>query len=496
LLLVQAARVEEAWLKQATKLENDPDAYQVMLQTSPSSTTYIDAHLLLKSRKAWLNHNPADGCGAVLLLLERSIMKEQLAAGVLAQPPDEAGRGSSSGGGLGSFLRKVIPGLKKHHDLEADAAGAAGASSCWSRVQPLPPDVYVSLIEAVTAAALLGMGAGNISVHAYIPESARNSLMDPVLVPPGSLTEVARAWNAPQSSRSTRSAVQGARAQAEAVLARCLGVCSELASVNWRLLKQQQQQQQQAAAGAPAGGVAGVGSGGMQPSADEAAAADLSKSVQPDCQAPASTASHCDEAAAPTTGTAMPQHAALPLVFTEHLAALSATDFKGLTERQQQQDPHLGVETASLLPVLAARCSLLLGCVIFSMAAGEAAAAASGGRAPHLTQPLLLPAVAAAQQMTTVAADLALSLPQQDQQQMQWLLQVLQPLQKLLPLLLPVSSLPAPPDHDHDDAGSSSSSVSGSSKKSAATGQISLQKLLESLFPLAQALGMQIVQVG
>jgi len=47
---VQAARVEEAWLKQATKLENDPDAYQVMLQTSPSSTTYIDAHLLLKSR--------------------------------------------------------------------------------------------------------------------------------------------------------------------------------------------------------------------------------------------------------------------------------------------------------------------------------------------------------------------------------------------------------------------------------------------------------------
>jgi len=49
---------------------------------------------------------PADACAAVLLLLERSVMKEQLAAGVLAQSPEEGGSGSSSGRGtLASFGR-------------------------------------------------------------------------------------------------------------------------------------------------------------------------------------------------------------------------------------------------------------------------------------------------------------------------------------------------------------------------------------------------------
>jgi len=47
--------------------------------------------------------------------------------------------------------------------------------------------------------------------------------MDPVLVPPGNLTEVARAWQPPQSTRSSRAAVQDARSQA----AECTGQVPE-----------------------------------------------------------------------------------------------------------------------------------------------------------------------------------------------------------------------------------------------------------------------------
>jgi len=196
-------------------------------------------------------------------------------------------------------------------------------------------------------------------------------------------------------------------------------------------------------AGTLTGGAAAVGSG-VQPEADEAAATELPQDVQPDSQVPALRLPTLIKQQQQHLVQQQQCHGKLSTASVHRaFGSASATDFKDLSMQQQHQ-PQPGAETAALMPVLAARCPLLLGCVIFSMAAGEAAAATSGGRSPHLTQPLLLPAVAAAQQMTALAADLAESLPQPDEQPMQWLLQCLLPLQKQLTALLP-ASLPACP---------------------------------------------------
>jgi hypothetical protein len=181
----------------------------------------IDTELLLHARSAFLANDPKEGCGRMLLLLERCMIKDQLAAGLQQQQqgPDTAGPGSS--------------------DAAAAAAGDDSAAA-WSKVRPLPPDVSLQLLEATAAAALIGLGtaygSSGTGTYLLLPETARNQLLDPVLMPPGNLSALRLMWAHLGSGALRRlvgmTGTAAAKAGASEVLGLCLRVAYHLAAVN------------------------------------------------------------------------------------------------------------------------------------------------------------------------------------------------------------------------------------------------------------------------
>jgi len=70
-------------------------------------------------------------CESLLLLLERSIMKEQLAAGLIRD---------SSRGGVGSSSAGVAaPKARSARQRGSDEGTAAAEVNPWAKVRPLPP---------------------------------------------------------------------------------------------------------------------------------------------------------------------------------------------------------------------------------------------------------------------------------------------------------------------------------------------------------------------
>lgn len=139
-------RLAKQWQGLAQVLANKPFTYQLVLQeggdnaaaavTAASKVALgaaagkpcLDAELLLRARRWMVAEQPAQACESLLLLLERSLMKEQLAAGLIKQ--DSAGSGSTSGGAAGAGAGGG-----------ASSGGAAPAAEVvpWGKVRPLPP---------------------------------------------------------------------------------------------------------------------------------------------------------------------------------------------------------------------------------------------------------------------------------------------------------------------------------------------------------------------
>jgi uncharacterized membrane protein YgcG len=137
-------RLAKQWQGLAQVLGNKPLTYQLVLQEGGDNTAApvtaaskvalgaaagkpcLDAELLLRARRWMVAEQPAQACESLLLLLERSLMKEQLAAGLIKQ--DSAGSGSSSGGAAGA-------------GSGASSGGAAPSAEVdpWGKVRPLPP---------------------------------------------------------------------------------------------------------------------------------------------------------------------------------------------------------------------------------------------------------------------------------------------------------------------------------------------------------------------
>lgn len=132
--------IASQWQRRAQVLADRPDAYQLVLQEGPAAAVHtppdkapagaaagkpcLDAELLLRARRCMVADQPAQACEALLLLLERSLMKEQLAAGLLQQE----GAGSSSGSG------------QKGADVDP-----------WAKVWPLPPGEALGALLPVLA---------------------------------------------------------------------------------------------------------------------------------------------------------------------------------------------------------------------------------------------------------------------------------------------------------------------------------------------------------
>lgn len=136
--------IASQWQRRAQVLADRPDAYQLVLQEGPAAAhtptdrapagaaagkPCLDAELLLRARRCMVADQPAQACEALLLLLERSLMKEQLAAGLLQQE----GAGSSSGSG------------QKGADLAP-----------WAKVRPLPPGEATPALLPVLACRVCG----------------------------------------------------------------------------------------------------------------------------------------------------------------------------------------------------------------------------------------------------------------------------------------------------------------------------------------------------
>lgn len=148
-----AGQLARQWARLAETLANKPDAYQLVLQegsaptatatatgfalaAAPSKTLLaLDAELLLRARRCMSASQPAAACEALLLLMERSLMKEQLAAGLLQQ--EGAGIGSSGSNRVSS---SGVAGRDRSSSVDGQAAGAAAAElEPWAKVRPLPP---------------------------------------------------------------------------------------------------------------------------------------------------------------------------------------------------------------------------------------------------------------------------------------------------------------------------------------------------------------------
>jgi hypothetical protein len=444
----------------------------------------IDTELLLHARKAFLDNDPQKGCGRLLLLLERCMLKEQLAAGLLQQQQalEPAGPASSSDAATAA----------------AAAAASDDSAASWSKVRPLPPDVSLQLLETTAAAALIGLGAayGGSGLGSYLllPETARNQLLDPVLVPPGNLPALRFMWAHLGSSGLRRlvnlPSTSNAKSGASEVLGRCLRVAYHLAAANWRIQLQQQQ------------------------SAKAAAAAHVAEQ--------AGAAAESEDVVAAAAAAASVQLTNVPLVFSEHLATLAAADFDTLQlypQQQQQQnsaaaavDKPLGAFTQAAMPMLAARCALLLACVIGSLGVLESSlpGGAGGAKAAGPLHGLLLPAVAAAQQMTALAADLLERQQQQQQeekdgegkaaaaatgkqrQQQHWLIAALQPLQRLLNKLAPsetASSAAAGGVVTRSKAAAAAASADSDKRV------VQMRDWCAALLALAKPLGVELLQV-
>jgi hypothetical protein len=138
-------RLATQWQGLAQILANKPLTYQLVLQEGDNTGAAVtaaskvalgaaagkpclDAELLLRARRCMMAEQPAQACESLLLLLERGLMKEQLAAGLIKQ--DSAGGGSSSGSAAGAGSASG-----------ASSGGAAPAAEVdpWGKVRPLPP---------------------------------------------------------------------------------------------------------------------------------------------------------------------------------------------------------------------------------------------------------------------------------------------------------------------------------------------------------------------
>lgn len=118
------------WDRLAASLADKPDSYQLVLQEEGAGAKpQLDAELLLRARRA--ADYPAQACDALLLLLERSMMKEQLAAGLIKA----AGSSGSGSGGSGGSNQPA------HKQAGGDAAAAE--VDPWAKVRPLPPGARV-----------------------------------------------------------------------------------------------------------------------------------------------------------------------------------------------------------------------------------------------------------------------------------------------------------------------------------------------------------------
>jgi hypothetical protein len=213
-------------------------------------------------------------------------------------------------------------------------------------------------------------------------------------------------------------------------------------------------------------------------------------------------------------------------VFSEHLATLAAANFDArllypptkqtaapaaaAAAAAAAADKPLGAFTQAAMPVLAARCVLLLACVVGSLGVLESSlpGGAGGAKAGGPLYGLLLPAVAAAQQMAALAVDLVEQQQQQQQQQgdskegaaaaaksegkqrpqQPWLVAALQPLQRALDKLLPRQA-------------ASTAGVVTRSKAAAASAAGSERRVIQmrdwcaALLGLSKVLGVELLQV-
>ena len=428
------------WATIARELANQPDCFQLLLQDKDKGPYVFDMQLLVRARQKWKDKEAAAACADLALLLERCCLKEQLAAGSsTVASGTAAGSTIMAGAGNSQEPAPVASGTLPAAGPAAAVAVAAipaGPDDSFSHVRPLPPDVYLQLLEVVTSAALLGLPCPTI----YLPSSCRSHLLDPVLLPLPSgadLSSVAKLWQ----SKGVLGAVGrmlGVRgsgesaASAEGVLGRCLRVAYQLASVNWNHHHhhhQQQQQQEERYSGS------GDPTTAQEATAAITATADTSTSPE---------AAAVPRAAAATTTTTSSSvgggsrligghSVAAPLVFAEHLGNLAAAKFdvqllyNSIQQQQslQQQPKAVGAVTACLMPILAARCALLFSCVVLSLAAGSpvgggggsGGGVSGGGGGGQKVWAYIRPAAQVAKAMAKLALQLS---EQQQQQQQQW----------------------------------------------------------------------------
>lgn len=144
-----AGSLTKQWQRLAAALADTPDAYQLVLQegdAAPAAAAAdkqvagatvkacLDAELLLRARRCLVADQPVQACESLLLLLERSIMKEQLAAGLIrdSSSSSSGGVGSSSAGG-------AAPKARSAQQRGNDEGTAAAEVNPWAKVRPLPP---------------------------------------------------------------------------------------------------------------------------------------------------------------------------------------------------------------------------------------------------------------------------------------------------------------------------------------------------------------------
>lgn len=133
LLKSASCSLQRQWTAAAAHMADDDSCYQLVLQqelqqgAKTAEPPCLDVALLLKARGHMMIKQPAQAGEAVLLLLERCLVKEQLAAGLISSGDGVTGTSSSNvGSGDGSMGG-------------AAAAGAAEDAVMWSRVRPMPP---------------------------------------------------------------------------------------------------------------------------------------------------------------------------------------------------------------------------------------------------------------------------------------------------------------------------------------------------------------------
>jgi hypothetical protein len=414
--------------------------------------------------------------------------------------------------------------------------------------------MYMQLLESSMAVSLLGMSTTvRGQPQLLLTEPALSALHDPVLLPPGHPGRIIQAWlqhgwssAEPAGMWSGLRLSGGVQGQTEKCLLRALRVCAHLAETNWRVwlqqedaANQQQQQEQEEGTDATSGDAASsdpttakldsVSSGGGRTAAAQLAAGEAAAAAHGGACAgsstgglPAAAIAAGSSAVAAARGL---QGLPAPLVFSEWIVAVNHSehnpDVLYSTFQQQQQLEGarplvLGAATAALMPVLAARMSLLLCCLVADLAVLQTFEAA--GRMPNflrgesLTPALLLLSIGVTKQMLELAVDLAkaqhnresaaaagsspgdspgggaaeLASTQQDGKQQphqHWLIPGLRAALKAVNALVPPSS-------------SSGGGAKPKGKSSSGSSSMQLTQFSEAVLALAGPLGMKLVQIS